>query len=80
MGTRLRGLGHHHRQVRRRWKQVVDQGKCLCWRCGRLIEPGTPWDLGHVDGSRTQYAGPEHAKCNRGAPRRVIVQRRSRIW
>jgi hypothetical protein len=34
-------------------------------RCGELIEPGTPWDLGHVDGDRTRYAGPEHRYCNR---------------
>ena len=37
-------------------------------RCarGELIEPGTPWDLGHVDGTdRKVYSGPEHRRCNR---------------
>ena len=29
-----------------------------CARCGELIEPGTPWDLGHVDGTeRKVYSG-----------------------
>jgi hypothetical protein len=29
-------------------------------------EPGTPWDLGHVDGTeRKVYSGPEHRSCNR---------------
>jgi hypothetical protein len=40
----------------------------VCARCGLPIVPGTPWDLGHVDGSgKTMYQGPEHRKCNRGA-------------
>ena len=29
------------------------------------IEPGSAWDLGHLDGSLTQYAGVEHRRCNR---------------
>ena len=37
-----------------------------CARCGELIEPGPPWDLGHVDGTERQvYSGPEHRRCNR---------------
>jgi len=32
-----------------------------------LIRPNEPWDLGHIDGDKTQYAGPEHAYCNRRA-------------
>jgi hypothetical protein len=29
------------------------------------IGPGDEWDLGHVDGDRSRYAGAEHAWCNR---------------
>lgn len=42
-------------------------GTVACARCGRLIEPGQPWDLGHVDGDKTRYTGPEHQDCNRAA-------------
>jgi hypothetical protein len=46
-------------------------------RCGERIAPGERWDLGHVDGSGlTEYAGPEHERCNRataGRARPVLV-------
>jgi hypothetical protein len=38
-----------------------------CWRCGKLINPRGPWDLGHV-GDNTAVGGrrwPEHRGCNR---------------
>lgn len=35
-----------------------------CWRCGQLIRPGEPWDLGHRidrrDGGTIAQAWPEH--------------------
>jgi hypothetical protein len=36
-----------------------------------MIAPGSPWDLGHVDGDRSKHWGPEHRRCNRGAPSRA---------
>lgn len=42
-------------------------GGVLCARCGEAIVPGTKWDLGHFDGDKSRYQGPEHVKCNRGA-------------
>lgn len=35
-----------------------------CWRCGVPIQPGEPWDLGHVidraNGGQDEHARPEH--------------------
>jgi hypothetical protein len=60
---------------------MVEAGLTTCARCGEPIEPGEAWDLGHVDGDPTQYAGPEHARCNRATAGRVApVRRWSRDW
>lgn len=61
-----RGYGSQHKQLRKQWAAYVTGGTVTCARCGRLIEPGTPWDLGHSD-DRTTWTGPEHASCNRAA-------------
>jgi hypothetical protein len=63
--TTARGYGTHHQKLRARWALKVDRGKVYCARCGGWIMPGTPWDLGHVDGDKKKYSGPEHAACNR---------------
>jgi predicted Fe-S protein YdhL (DUF1289 family) len=63
--TAARGYGNAHQRLRRRWAIRVDRGEVHCARCGRLIEPGTDWDLGHDDEDRSIYAGPEHRACNR---------------
>lgn len=58
-----RGYDHHHRAERSRWKTLVDTGTTTCWRCGQLIDPTKPWDLGHQPGTdplERRYAGPEH--------------------
>jgi len=45
-----------------------------------LIEPGTPWDLGHTDGTNYElYSGPEHRRCNR-ATETHKRRRWSRHW
>jgi hypothetical protein len=64
--TTDRGYGANHLKLRRWWAPRVQAGQVACARCGYLIAPGTPWDLGHLDGSRkTAYQGPEHRRCNR---------------
>lgn len=77
--TTARGYGAPHQRTRASWKPLVDAGEVACWRCGRLIVPGSPWDLGHDDGDRSVYRGPEHMKCNRGsAARRGAAVRHAR--
>ena len=61
-----RGYGQAHRTRRRAIAPMVKAGIVRCARCGEPIEPGTPWDLGHVDGTEWKiYSGPEHRRCNR---------------
>jgi len=62
-----RGYGAHHRRLRERYRLLIDGGAVviLCARCRRRILPGEAFDLGHVDGDKSRYAGPEHRRCNR---------------
>jgi hypothetical protein len=68
-----------HFRLRRQLSPLVAAGGVRCARCGFLIQPGEPWDLGHVDGDRSRYAGPEHRACNRATNGRQTL-RRSRQW
>ena len=63
-----------HRKLRKEFAPMVAAGLVNCARCGELIEPGTPWDLGHADDG-LDYNGPEHAYCNRSAPHRCVTSR-----
>jgi hypothetical protein len=69
--TTARGYGSAHQRLRKRLAPLVASGQVRCARCGGLIYPGTPWDLGHLGhiGDRAGYNGAEHAVCNRGAAR-----------
>jgi hypothetical protein len=67
-----RGYGTDHRKLREKWRPIVESGGVMCGRCKGHIVPGTPWDLGHVDGDPSRYNGPEHAnECNRSAAGRA---------
>lgn len=58
--------GWQHQKERARVKaQMEANGGAICWRCGKMITPDQPWDLGHDDIERDEYRGPEHRKCNR---------------
>jgi hypothetical protein len=63
--TTTRGYGWKHQQRRKRWAAQVARGEVSCARCGDLIYPGEDWDLGHIDGDKSRYSGPEHRYCNR---------------
>lgn len=66
--TSAQGYGAQHQRLRRLWSIKVAAGLVSCARCGELIKAGTPWDLGHVDGTdKREYQGPEHRHCNRQA-------------
>jgi len=54
--------GSMHKRIRRRWAPKVRAGIVHCWRCGRLIPPGSGWDLGHMDNGDRH---PEHRSCKR---------------
>lgn len=73
MTTTTRGYGHRHRRLRIQWTPKVEAGGVRCARCGWPIGAREPWDLGHVDHDRSRYQGPEHVRCNRGAPKRRDV-------
>lgn len=64
--TTIRGYGTTHQRERERLRPLVESGEALCVRCGKLIAATEPWDLGHYDGHPDIWAGPEHARCNRG--------------
>lgn len=58
-------------QVRQAWRLGRD---VTCWRCGRIIEPGAPFDVGHLDpdgGHGRDNLAPECRRCNRSHGGRI---------
>jgi hypothetical protein len=55
--------GSEHRRARLAVKPAVEAGLATCARCGLPILGWQEWDLGHVDGDSSRYAGPEHARA-----------------
>lgn len=91
--------GPRHRLMRAQYTPIVNAGEAVCVRiydprnamwtgCGKPIRPGQRWDLGHVPGGDPdEYAGPQHASCNRAAGaingnrnRASKAMNNSRIW
>ena len=70
--TSANGYGSDHQRLRESLRPAVEAGEVDCWRCGRRIEPGALWDLGHDDHDRSVYRGPEHRDCNRRASARAL--------
>jgi hypothetical protein len=58
-----REYGYEHRSLRKRLAPLVAAGQFACAKCGKQIEPGQEWDLGHTP-DRSGRA-PEHRRCNR---------------
>jgi hypothetical protein len=80
LSPKQRGHGQAHRTRRRAIAPMVAAGMVRWARCGDLITPDEPWDLGHVDGTeRTVHSGPEHRRCNR-ATETHKRRRWSRQW
>lgn len=93
--TNPKYLGDHQSR-RSRFAPLVRGGTVRCARgeeccyaedldgvmVGGLIHEGEPWDLGHPDDG--SVGGPEHSRCNRGAPHRKDRRRgpmkHSRVW
>lgn len=76
--TTAGGWGAKHQALRKTYKQRMAQGEQFnCWRCGYLIQPGAPWDLGHDDHDRSVYRGPEHRgrECPQGGNRATYKRR-----
>lgn len=68
-----RGYDAAHDSHRAQVAILVRRGTAICWRCGQLIDPDEPWDLGHDDHDRTKYRGPEHIGCNRSTSGRCVL-------
>ena len=79
--TARRGYGRAHRNLRASLGLLVAAGRPTCARCGQPIQPGEPWDLGHVDGSwKTRHSRPEHRACNRSGGANTFVRRINSPW
>jgi hypothetical protein len=72
--------GPAHRARRKLLEPLVASGCVRCARCGELIEPGEPWDLGHSDIDWSCYSGPEHSACNRATAAHRVERKVSRKW
>jgi hypothetical protein len=82
MGEMPAKYGSAHKRLRKRLAPQVAMGIVYCARCGELIDPGQPWDLGHDDSDRLRHWGPEHRRCNRSRrpPHPPVESPHSRAW
>jgi hypothetical protein len=72
-GKKPSKYGAEHRRQRAAWARYVKMGSASCWRCGKHLDPGGKWHLGHLpDGTTTK---PECTACNlRDGGRRRAAQ------
>lgn len=62
-----RGYGAAHQRARAKVQARIDAGEIVrCVDCSVRLH-GHAWDMGHVDGTRTRYKGPQCIPCNRRA-------------
>lgn len=73
-----RGYTATHDRLRKRWEPRVKAGGVACGRCGRLIEPGTPWDMSHPGDDKRLTPVPWHRRCNRQYAASITRPRRNR--
>jgi hypothetical protein len=76
--------------LRKAWDLRVRTGTVRCARGAEcvyavdgmpgLIPANGLWDLGHVDGDPSRYAGPEHRRCNRRTAAHRVAHREERRW
>jgi hypothetical protein len=81
--TTSRGYGARHQQLRAGYKRRMAHGEQFtCWRCGELVDPQQPWDLGHDDHDRSSYKGPEHRgrECSQGGNRATSGRGKTKRW
>ena len=69
-GTRQeRGYGSEHDRLRAEYQRRMDAGESFtCWRCETrgvvTVIDQSNWTLGHCDGDRSIYHGPECPPCD----------------
>ena len=71
-----RGYGVDHQRRRARWKPRVERGGVPCGWCGRLIDAGEPWHMGHPGDRKDLEPTPWHRKCNL---RYALLRRRGAV-
>ena len=76
-----RRRGRADQAARQALARLVDQGQCVCPRCGQRITADQEWDAGHVTdlgrgGAPSGQVVAEHASCNRSAGGKLAAELR----
>jgi hypothetical protein len=76
ISTTQQGYGYQHQQLRRVWAARVKAGEVSCGKCGKLIHPNAPFDLGHPWDRKDLPPAPWHRSCNRSYAASITKKRR----
>ena len=76
ISTTQQGYGYQHQQLRKTWAVRVEAGEVVCGKCGKLIHPNAPFDLGHPWDRKDLPPAPWHRACNRSYAATVTKKRR----